>query len=204
LEQRCNATVFTIPAKDDKGLPKYETKTAHHKSGLAYVKSFPLCYAKDGANGTLDCGGDFTLPAGDNNLTGAQALCLSRSRETTSDFERAKRQQVILQGIKDKLLSAGTLLDFNKMNGIMDNLGDNVRTDMQAWEMKRFYDLDMGMKSPQLYQRVLEDSDEGLLYSPPENGAGYTLVPRGDNYDQIHEMVKNLFTLPPQSDIKPK
>jgi hypothetical protein len=102
-------------------------------------------------------------------------------------------------------LSAGTLTDFGKLNGILNSLGDNVKSDLEPWEMKRFYDLYTGMQNPQVYQRVLENSDEGLLYNPPETKeTGYILLPIGDNYDKIRDMAKNIFTLPKQSDIQPK
>jgi len=192
---------FTVPTgKFEDKTVKYFSKTDNiYKTRI--VASYPLCSAP---TVTLECGGDFTLPAGDVTLNGDQALCLSRSRVTSSDFERAKRQQLIIQAIKDKLLTAGTLTDFSKLNSILENLGENVRTDMQAWEMKRFYELYTEMTNPQVYQRVLENSEEGMLYNPPANGAGYILLPIGDSYDKIHDLVKNIFTLPPQSDIKPK
>jgi anionic cell wall polymer biosynthesis LytR-Cps2A-Psr (LCP) family protein len=145
------------------------------------------------------------LPAGKQTLNGEIALCYARARYTSSDFERAKRQQQVIQLIKDKLLSAGTLTDFGKLNGIADSLGDNVRSDAQPWEMKRLYDLYTGMQNPQSFQRVLENSEEGLLYTPPETKeTGYILLPIGDNYDKIREMAQNIFTLPPQTDIQPK
>jgi LCP family protein required for cell wall assembly len=192
---------FNIPTgKFENKTIKYFSKSANiYKTRV--VASYPLCTAPEGM---LECGGNFSLPAGDVVLNGDQALCLSRSRVTTSDFERAKRQQLIIQAIKDKLFTAGTLTDFSKLNSILSNLGDNVRTDMQAWEMKRFYELYSNMNNPQVYQRVMENSEEGLLYNPPANGAGYILLPIGDNYNKIHDVVKNIFTLPPQSDIKPK
>lgn len=186
---------------------QFENKTKRYFSAITQTyktritKSYPLCNAPIS---TLECGGNFKLPAGKQTLNGEQALCYARSRATSSDFERAKRQQQIIQLAKDKLLSAGTLTDFGKLNGILNSLGDNVRSDMQPWEMKRFYDLYLGMKNPQTFQRVLENSEEGMLYNPPENGAGYILLPIGDNYDKIHAMAQNIFTLPPQSDILPK
>ncbi|MDO8241123.1 MAG: LCP family protein [Candidatus Moranbacteria bacterium] len=200
LEQRCDAITYTVPSGN------VETKRIQRKNGTYYAnpKVYPLCYAKEIKKEELECGGDFALPAGDVTLNGDQALCLSRSRVTSSDFERAKRQQLIIQAIKDKLLSAGTLTDFAKLNKILNDLGDNTRTDMQAWEMKRFYDLYLTMNNPQIYQRVLENSEEGFLYNPPANGAGYILLPIGDNYDKIRDMAKNIFTMPAQSDIKPK
>jgi len=165
------------------------------------IPKYPLCTApKD----VLECSGEFKLPAGKQTLNGEQALCYVRSRKTSSDFERAKRQQQVIQLVKNKMLSVGTLTDFNKLNGILNSLGDNVRTDMQLWEMQEFYSLYKTIPEAQIYQRVLENSDEGFLYNPEQGVAGYILLPIGDNYDKIHEMAKNIFTIAPQSDIKPK
>jgi polyisoprenyl-teichoic acid--peptidoglycan teichoic acid transferase len=195
---------FTVPTgKYDNKIHKiYDSVTGAYKRSRI-VKSYPLCTApKD----TLECGGDFKLPAGKQTLNGSQSLCYVRSRVTTSDFERAKRQQMMLQLLKSKLLSAGTLTDFGKINDILDSLGDNVRSDMEAWEMAKFFDLYKASGDYQNYQRVLENSEEGLLYNPPMNDKtiGYILLPIGDNYDKIHAMAQDIFTLPAQSDIKPK
>lgn len=190
----CDSQVFTVPTGE------YEYKKHTYKTGrVRVVAQYPLC-----TNPNPECGGDFKLPAGTQMLSGEKALCYVRSRYTTSDFERAKRQQIVIQLVKDKMLSAGTLTDFSKINKIMDSLGDNVKTDMKLWEMQRLYDLYKEMPDAQIYQRVLEDSEEGFLYYPGESAAGYILLPRGDNYDRIHEMAKNIFTVSPQSDIKPK
>lgn len=197
----CDSYVFTKPTG------KFETKTANvYIEGTKIIKrkrivaQYPLC-----TNPNTECGGAFKLPAGKQTLNGEQALCYARSRTTSSDFERAKRQQQIVQLAKDKLFSAGTLTDFGKLNGILNSLGDNVRSDLQPWEMKKFYELSLQMSNPQIYRRVLENSAEGLLYNPPQQKeTGYILLPIGDNYDKIRDMAKNIFTLPPQSDINPK
>ncbi|MDP1884540.1 MAG: LCP family protein [Candidatus Moranbacteria bacterium] len=192
---------FNIPTGN------FENKTVKYfsKTTQAYktrvVASYPLCNAPQD---TLECGGNFKLPAGKQTLNGEQALCFARSRYATSDFERAKRQQEIIQLVKDRLMSAGTLTDFGKVNDILDSLGDNVRTDMKSWEIKRMYEIYGGMANPQIYRRVLENSEEGLLYNPPQGDAGYILLPIGDNYDKIRDMAKNIFTMPAQTDIKPK
>jgi LCP family protein required for cell wall assembly len=200
IEQRCDLITFTVPSGN------YEEKRIQRKNGTYYAnpKRYPLCYAKATATENLECGGSFTLPAGKQTLSGDSALCYVRSRKTSNDFERAKRQQIIVQLVKDKVLSSETLMNFDKLNQLLDNLGDNVRTDLRPWEMKRFFDVYKEMQNMQIYQRVLENSEEGLLYTPPENGAGYILLPIGDNYDRIRDMAKNIFNLPPQSDIKPK
>lgn len=183
--------VFSIPTG------KYEYKKDERGK---IVAQYPLCGNKD-----PECGGNFELPAGKNQLNGSKALCYARARYGSNDFERAKRQQLVIQKIKEKAINIGTLSDFGKANGILDVLGDNVRTDMQAWEMKEIFSLYQKMDNPQIIQRVLEDSEEGLLYHPQEsNGAGYILLPRGDNYDRIKNLFQNIFTMGNQTDIKPK
>lgn len=154
-----------------------------------------------------ECGIEFTLPAGQNHLDGEKALCYARARENTSDFDRSKRQQLMLKALKDKLVSMGTLTDFNKVNGILDAIGDNVRTDMASYEMKNFYEKYASMNDAQIYQRVFENSEEGLLMVPSDapEGAGYILIPRAgwDSYSQVQEACQNIFSIPAQSDIQP-
>ncbi|MFA6160110.1 MAG: LCP family protein [Parcubacteria group bacterium] len=188
----CDSQVFTVPTG------KFEIKK--NKTGRV-VAEYPLC-----TNPVKECGGNFTLPAGKQTLNGDKALCYVRSRATSSDFERAKRQQIVIQLVKDKMLSVGTLADFSKGNALLNALGNNVRTDMEIWEMQRFYDIYKGLNNLQIYQRVLENSEEGFLYNPTDmpKEVGYILLPIGGNYDRIHQMAKDIFILPAQSDIKPK
>lgn len=190
----CDPNVFTVPTG------KYEYKYDTTPSGRKrIVAQYPLC-----TNKNVECGGNFKLPAGVNHLDGNMALCYARARFTSNDFERARRQQVVIQMIKAKALSVGTFTDFNKINGIMDSLGDNARTDMEPWEMKSFFDLyqKIGDNVP-IIQRVLENTEEGLLYAPEATAeTGYILAPRGDNYDRVKNLFQNTFTLPTQSDIK--
>ncbi len=193
----CNS-FFNVPT----GKTKEQTVRYFSKERQAYrtrvIKSYPLCTApKD----TLECGGDFKLPAGTQTLDSEKALCYARSRETSNDFKRAKRQQQIIQALKTKLLKMGTLTNLNKLNKIFDSLGDNIKTDIQAWEMKRFYDLYNKMKNYQLYQRVVNSSDDpqsGLVYGQRDPTFGSILLLKGDNFDRIHNLFQNIFTFSPQ------
>jgi len=153
-----------------------------------------------------ECGGSFALPAGTNHLNGEKALCYARAREQTNDFDRSKRQQVILKALKDKLISLGTLADFNKMNNILNIVGDNVKTDMTPDEMKGFYEQYSSMKDADIVQRVFENSEKGLLKVPDANsGLGYILVPIAgqDNYSQLQDASLNVFTQAAQKDTAP-
>lgn len=188
IEHRCDGITYTIPSGN------YEEKRIQRKNGKYYAnpKRYPLCFAKIKPE-TLECGGNFKLPAGDNQLSGERALCYARSRATSNDFERARRQQLVIQAIKDKALTVGTLTDFGKINGLLDSLGDNILVKAEAWEMKRLFALYQKSQDATLKQFVLENSEEGLLYSPAvTNGAGYILLPRGDNYDRIRALFQTL------------
>jgi LCP family protein required for cell wall assembly len=186
----CDEETYTIPTGE------YQYKKDDNKKVIA---QYPLCKNKN-----PECGGEFRLPAGKNLLNGEKALCFARSRYLSTDFERAKRQQLIINKMKEKVFQLG-LTDFGKINSILDNLGGNVRTDMQLWEMRRAFDLYRGMDNPKIYQWVLEDSKEGLLYSPDKTAeTGFILLPRGDNYDDIKKLFQNIFNSKKgQSDIEP-
>lgn len=192
----CDGITFTVPTGE------YENKTAKvYWPGTKtvkrerIVKSYPLC-----TNAHPECNGDFKLSAGEHTLNSDQALCYARSRETSNDFARAKRQQQVLKAVKNELLSAGTLTNFSKINDLMNNLGDNLKTDMQSWELQRAFTLYQGMNKPELYQRVIDATDDnevGLVYGKKDDVAGDILLPKGDNYDRIHALFQNIFNLSP-------
>ena len=183
-ERVCDSYVFTKPTGN------FEYKYHTRKDGSKYVAAtYKLC-----TNPNVECGGDFKLPAGEQTLSGEKALCYARSRVTSSDFDRARRQQVIIEKIIQKATSVGVLTDFEKMNGMVEILGDNLKTDLELWELKRLYEMQQKMQSPEKTQKVLENSAEGLLYAPAETKeAGYILLPIGDNYDKISQMFRDIF-----------
>lgn len=191
LEKRCDGLRFTVFSGN------YEEKRIQRKNGTYYAnpKRYPLCFEKmtTEAIAELECGGNFRLPAGENLLDGDKALCYARARYTSSDFDRARRQQEVIKLIKDKALSLGTLTDFSKVGAMLDSLGNNVSTNLEAWEMKRLLELyQKAGDAGNINQKVLENSEEGLLYNPPQTKeTGYILLPIGDNYDRIYELFRN-------------
>ncbi|MBD3238194.1 MAG: hypothetical protein GF332_00945 [Candidatus Moranbacteria bacterium] len=138
-----------------------------------------------------ECGGKFILPAGEVHLDGEEALCYSRARFKTSDFDRARRQQEVLLAIKEKALALGTLSNFSKVNNIIDVVGTNIKTDMKTGEMKKMFELFKNMDNMKIYKKVLDNSKNGLLYS--SNNGSYILLPKGDNFEQIHQACQNIF-----------
>lgn len=177
----CDPNVFTVKSG------QYETKIDKDHGGKI-VAQYPLCY-----NAHEECGGVFKVPAGVSILDGERALCYVRARYTSSDFDRARRQQEVIGQIKQKALSMGVLTDFGKVQGIYSALSDNVNTDMELWEMQRFFDLYKKMGDDVVItHKVLDNSEEGLLYSHEGDERGYILIPRGDTYDRIRELFANI------------
>lgn len=190
LEQRCDLVKYTVPSGN------VEVKKGVRRNNSVYYRHYDLCFEKitPSVMGGFECGGDFRLPAGDNVLDGDKALCYSRSRDATSDFDRARRQQEIINLIRAKALSIGTLTDFSKVNAMLGSLGNNLRTNMEAWELKRLYELYKKIgDTASLTQKVLENSEEGMLYAPEVNAErGYVLLPRGENYDRIQDFFRSI------------
>ena len=72
--------------------------------------------------------GWFTIPAGLNHLDGSTALYYSRSRKSTSDFDRNRRQQEVVQGIIDQLISLYTIAKIPELYKIyVDNVTTNAK-----------------------------------------------------------------------------
>lgn len=125
--------------------------------------------------------GVFSLPAGRITLNAEQANFYVRSRYTTSDFDRARRQQQVLVGLKDKALSLGVLANPSKISELLSILGDHVRTDMAVATMKGLIPTAQTMDFGHLTTKVFDNSPGGRLYSTLINRQ-YVLLPKGGSF----------------------
>lgn len=89
---------------------------------------------------TCDVGVCSTLyyEAGLHHLDGTAALRIARSRHSTSDYSRAARQQLILEGIKDKAMNLG-IGDAAALMSILNTLIDSTETDISVDSALRYY-----------------------------------------------------------------
>ncbi|MGI2327471.1 LCP family protein [Planococcus sp. YIM B11945] len=83
------------------------------------------------------------LKKGIQHLDGSQALALARTRHYDNDIERGKRQQMILQSIMDKALSAGSI---TKYGNVIEVVGDNMKTNLTFNDMQAFFEYAKGGK----------------------------------------------------------
>ena len=116
-------------------------------------------------------------------INGEQALGLARARHGTQlgDFSRGNSQQKILIGIKDKILEKG--LGLTEILGLVNTLGDNLRTNFSVENIKTgvhlLKDLDLG-KARQIALIDLETGTSfmstaeigGISYVVPSAGVG--------------------------------
>ena len=108
--------------------------------GIEVNVDMNMCYI-DNADGT-----NIKLTKGFQKLNGEEALGFVRYRHSTnkcgkgrtaesSDFERNERQQRVLAAMLDKMTSLGGLL---KVDGILQAVEDNVKTDIPKAQMMDF------------------------------------------------------------------
>jgi len=134
----------------------------------------------------------FELPAGENRLNGQNALYYVRSRYSTSDFDRAFRQQQILFAIKDKLTKLNIITDPIKTLAILNTLSQSVKTDINILNVKEVLDLSKEVDtSPAMFKKQVLSTDN-LLYQTTGPNNAYILLPQGDNFGQIKQLFQGI------------
>jgi LCP family protein required for cell wall assembly len=136
-------------------------------------------------------GYEFYLPAGNNHLNGEQALYYVRSRFSTSDFDRARRQQEVIIAIKNKALSLGFLTNPLKINSLLSDLKGNIRTDFQIWDINDILTLARSFNPKQSVKNYVI-STENLVYETRTTNGEYILLPKEANYTGIKNIFKNI------------
>lgn len=131
-------------------------------------------------------GYSFSLPAGTNHLDGQNALYYARSRFSSSDFDRAQRQQKIILALKDKLLATDFFSDPLQTINIFNSIQKNVKTDIGLIDINNLLPIADSIKgSPTKF--VI--STENLVYQTHINGI-YVLLPNDDSLEAIQALFK--------------
>lgn len=89
------------------------------------------------------------FPNGKVTLDAEHALYLAQARGASaptyglerSNFDREVNQQKIVKGIREKAVSAGTLTNVGAVTGLIDALGNNLRTDFATAEVRTLMQL---------------------------------------------------------------
>ena len=140
----------------------------------------------------------FRIAAGMQHMNGSVALRYARSRKTTSDFDRAARQQLVITALRQKALQLSTLTNPLKLSGLIDAIGSHIKTDIQPNEISKLASIAKDIDPSKTPQKVLDTDSQGALLIGGTNiidGAGYIEVPKigNFNYADIQDAVKNIF-----------
>jgi len=129
-------------------------------------------------------------------MDGQTALNFARSRhgnnKESSDFARSKRQQKVLQAIKDEALSFTTFLSYRKITTLLDFYKDHVNTNLQPWEIFKLAKIAKKIDKTKIKNLVLENGPDDPLYATNINGA-YLLFPKDMSFSRIQQMFKYVF-----------
>jgi LCP family protein required for cell wall assembly len=166
----------------------------------------------DDPRGILDRNFDWTCkfncylvkwPNGQAHLNGDQALALARARNAAGgyglgggNFDREQYQQKIIVALKDKAASAGTLANPVAVSGILDALGENVRTNFSAGEVKTLISLAGDIPSSSIKRVSLVEPGKVVLTTG--NVSGQSVVrPVAGLYDfsAIRQFVRSKLTI---------
>ena len=134
----------------------------------------------------------FIVESGDQILDGETALFYVRSRFSSSDFDRARRQQQIMLAIKDKILSLGILANPLIINELFNTVAKNVKIDIMPWELPSLIKLAQKADAENIIRKVFDISEGGLLYQTMENGI-YILLPADGNFDKVRATCQKIF-----------
>lgn len=140
-------------------------------------------------------------PNGPANLDGAHALALARARGdvaptyglSRSNPDREDNQRKILIALKDKAVTAGVLANPVAVNSLLDTLGNNLRTNFDANEIKTLIDIAKKTTNDNITSFSLEDSEHPLTTVTCFSG---DICPNAGsfNYSAVQAAIKALST----------
>lgn len=131
-------------------------------------------------------------------INGEQALGLARARHGTEhgDFTRGNSQQKLIIAIKDKLLEKG--LGIGEMLGLINTLGDNVRTNFSISEIKTGAHLLEEFDLDSIRQVPLVGDDVNYMTTATINGISYVVPSAGVGvYRDLQAYVKQMMSSNP-------
>ena len=143
-------------------------------------------------------------PQGTYHLNGIQALRVARSRNFSSDFDRARRQQKILESLTEKLRSIG-IQNLDKVYELIKTLFNYVETNAAPFELVNYFNrfkdyrvvsqnvLDTGNILYETYSNIYLLSEAVREQNGETFDRGsYILLPRDDDWNLIKWYIRTL------------
>lgn len=141
-------------------------------------------------------------PNGPAHLDGLHALYLARARGddpqgrtygfSNANFDREKYQQAIMVGLKEKAASAGMLENPVVITNLLDALGNNIYTNINADEVKSFISLAKNIDMSKVTHLTLNDTQKPLVKTGEMDGESIVLPASGlYNYSAIQHYIQS-------------
>lgn len=134
---------------------------------------------------------------GVQEMDGDTALKFVRSRHGNngegSDFARTKRQQQVIIAIKDKAVSASTLLNPAKINKVLKSLDNSISTNLTADEIIYLSKFGQDFSLDDIITFNFNSAPDNFLVSDFTSGGAYILRPKSGNFNDMTNLVKNIF-----------
>lgn len=133
--------------------------------------------------------------AGKQKMDGETALRYVRSRnaegEEGTDFARSARQQRLIAGIKNKIISPEIILNPSKALRLLGVILKNVQSDIPEKEFTNLVKIALRFRPKNIKMAVLNGN---YLISPPSNKYDnqWVLVPKTGNWKEIQQYVESL------------
>lgn len=143
---------------------------------------------------------------GVHHLDGEHALYLAMARGDiaptyglgNSNFDREKNQQKIIVALKEKAVSTGTLTDLGKVTGLIDSLGNNLRTNFETNEIRTLMGLGSDIPSANIKSISLFGDEDSVVTSGNYNGASVVMPAAGIfDYSDIRTFLKQKLSTDP-------
>lgn len=130
----------------------------------------------------------YSIAAGFHHMDGEEALKYARSRKSTSDFDRAARQQDILMALRTKVVQLDSVMEMKELTELFQAGLAYTTTDVSLLDGVSFYydyrDFDL--------QTGLVLSTSNYLYSMINESGAYILLPNTGNFEEIHRVIAEL------------
>lgn len=132
------------------------------------------------------------------HMDGEHALAFARARNAqggyglpNSNFDREKNQQLVIKALREKAVSAGTLTNLGAVTGLIDALGNNLRTNIETKEVRTLMDLGTKMPTESIISVSLNEEGESLITTGNQGGQSIVRPIAGlMDYSKIQAYIK--------------
>jgi LCP family protein required for cell wall assembly len=150
--------------------------------------------------------GGLKLSNGIQLLNGEQALALARARNANggygvegSDFDRTANQRKMILALKSKAVQLETLSNPVKITKLLNAVGNNIRTNFTAAEIRKVYELSKKINEGNIKTEGLTTENSLESYTTSEGSSA--LIPRIGiaNYSEVRSLFLKNVTYDPSN-----